>query len=62
MSKFWDDFNDWLVDEELESPEADFDYEKDIESDFDDYTWDDWDTIAEEYEDIDIFEWFSELS
>jgi len=43
----------------LETYEEEADWEWDLEHNFADY---DWDEIADDYEDVDVFEWFSELS
>lgn len=52
-----DDFDDY--DEEG----ADWgDLEDDLESNFEDWDAEQWDEIADEYYDLDVFEWFTELS
>lgn len=52
---FQDELNEFLGNE----PDTDEDFEADLDSNFAEY---DWDEIASEYDDIDVFEWFSELS
>lgn len=57
---FQDELNEFLGNEFLgNEPDTDEDFEADLDSNFSEY---DWDEIASEYDDIDVFEWFSELS
>lgn len=53
---FWNDFD------AFDSDEAEDDFDEDIDSSFEDWDAEQWDDIADEYYDLDVFEWFSELS
>jgi hypothetical protein len=54
---FEDDFDDF---DEGDSDLGDI--EDEIESNFEDWDSEMWDDIADEYYDLDVFEWFTELS
>ena len=51
-----DELNEWIW---VELDEEDLDWENDLDHKYEGY---DWDEIAADYEDVDVFEWFSELS